>query len=101
MTTDPEVRVSYGVKELLGRIDNRLESIDSKLDSKADLRDVIDLKDRLTKIEKRWEERMAIEAAQDQSSAATFTRREKFVGLFIAAGAVVMQPLLQHFHLGG
>lgn len=96
--SEPEVRVSYGVKELLGRIDNRLESIDGKLDAKADLRIVLDMQERLSKIEKRWEERMAVEADMEQRSSQAFTRREKLVGLVIAAFAVLIQPLQQHFH---
>jgi hypothetical protein len=93
-----DVRVSFGVKELLGRIDGRLESIDSKLDGKADMHDVIDLRDRLTKIEKRWEERMAVEADIQIRTAATFTRREKLVGILVAIVAVILQPIQQHFH---
>lgn len=95
---EDNVRVSYGVKELLGRIDTRLESIDSKLDSKADIRDVIDLRERLTKIEKRWEERMAVEADIRLRTAAAFTRREKLAGIIVAVVAVLIQPILHFFH---
>ncbi len=96
--SEPEVRVSYGVKELLNRIDDRLASIDNKLDAKADLRDLIELRDRLTKIEKRWDESMAVDAELKQRSAAMFTRREKFLTLFFAAAAIWWQTLQQHFH---
>ena len=40
-------RVSYSVKELLGRIDRKLESIDLKMDLKADVKDVDALSSRV------------------------------------------------------
>lgn len=93
--TGEEIRVSYGVKELLGRIDIRLESIDNKLDAKADLRDVVDLKSRIEAMERRESARIAVQNNQKE----VFSRREKMIGLFIAALAIVIQPLLSRYHI--
>ena len=58
MSAEPDnnVRVSYGVKELLARIDGRLESIEHKLDSKATASDLVkveqDMKDVVVRVDK-------------------------------------------------
>ncbi len=95
--TGEDIRVSYGVKELLGRIDIRLESIDGKLDAKADVREVADLRERVDSLERREEARIVRErTTRDQ-----FSRREKIIGLLLAGAAVMIQLLLVRYQLLG
>lgn len=91
-------RVSYDVKELLKAIDLRLASIDSKLDAKADVREVLELRERLSKLEKKWEERLAVEQAERARNSQTFSRREKIGALLIASFAVLSTSIQQHLH---
>lgn len=97
--TDPEVRVSYGVKELLSRIDIRLESIDTKLDAKADIRDVDDLKSRMDAMERREEQRVAVLASQLSNRKDLFTKREKIISLALLAVGVLIQFYLARYYL--
>lgn len=96
--TEDNVRVSYGVKELLSRIDSRLESIDGKLDTKADIRDVTQLRERVDTMERRWDSQLAVERDRHNKQSTTFSKREKLAGMFIAVAAVVLQ-VLPHFNL--
>lgn len=90
-----EIRVSYGVKELLERIDIRLASIDTKLDAKADIREVTDLKSRIESMERREVARIAVQDNQKE----VFSRREKLIGLMLAGLAIVIQPILSRYHI--
>lgn len=95
MSAEDNVRVSYGVKELLGRIDDKLARIDDKLDAKADIRDVVDLKSRLEGMERREEARIAVERDRKEG----FTRREKLIGLALGILAVAAQFVLARYHV--
>lgn len=96
MNNADDVRVTYTAKELLGRIDNRLESIDSKLDSKADIRDVTELRERMNKVE----QQLAIDRDRVTQRTTTFSKREKFAGLLIA-GCVGLLNIVPYLPIGG
>jgi L-fucose mutarotase/ribose pyranase (RbsD/FucU family) len=98
VTVPDTPRVSYDVKELLKAIDLRLASIDSKLDAKADVREVLELRDRIATLEKRWQERMAVEQAERARNSQMFSRREKIGALLIASFAVLSTSVQQHLH---
>lgn len=101
------VRVSFTVKELLGRIDENLFAINAKLDLKADHKDLERLADvvedrsqDLRKLERRVEmnEKRAVE--REESDQLILTKREKTMATVIALAAVAT-PYLLHIHLGG
>jgi len=91
--------VNYTVKELLGDMKRQLEAILGKLDAKADLRDVVDLKDRVSMLERAHEQQTAINRDRAAQEGQSFSRREKLLGLSLAALAVVVQ-LVGHVHGG-
>lgn len=95
MSAEDNVRVTYGVKELLGRIDDKLARIDDKLDAKADLSIVLDLLRRFEAMERREEARIAVERDRKEG----FSRRERVIAAVIAAVAVVVQFVLAKYHL--
>jgi hypothetical protein len=92
--TEPDSRVTYSVKDLLASVDRRLEAILSKLDSKADLSMVVDLKDRIASLERNRDEQEAVNRARGVS----FSKREKILGAAVAAASVAIQVA---GHIGG
>ena len=79
-------RVSYSVKELLGRIDRKLESIDLKMDMKADVKDVDALASRvdaqgqrMSAIEQRLGGHERTLKEQQRIEGFNFTRKTLFV----------------------
>lgn len=77
-------------------MDRRLESIDRKLDAKANQSDLVLLAGRVEAIEA-WRQ---VELERDRQSDQKFSRREKVLALFFALLAVVVQ-FFTHFHFGG
>lgn len=105
--SEDNVRVTYGVKELLGRIDARLESIDGKLDSKVDVRDFDLLAQRveaqvrrIDHMDSKFSEKLAAERALTTERTTVFSRRGTTMMAFFAAVAVAIQ-LVQFIHIGG
>ena len=101
--TESEVRVSYGVKELLGQINAKLENIDAKLDKKADIADIAALTKRLDTNDQRISDiredmrvRLAKESERAAGQAIALTKREKLMGALIAVAAVVV-PQIHHW----
>lgn len=86
---DDGLRVSYGIKELLGRIDLRLENISAKLDGKVDTRDFEILEGRVASLERRTER----QEDQVRQKGLSWSRKEKLAALIIAALAVLAQVL--------
>lgn len=82
--------VSYRVKDILAEINGKLDRVIDKLEQKADRADVHDLKTRVAALEVR----NRLEDDRAKQTETRFTRREKAMGLFIAATAVLFDPLL-------
>lgn len=95
MSDAQDLKVTFTAKELLGRIDERLASIDSKLDAKADLRDVLELQKRIDRVEKFADETRA----RSDKSSVLFSRWQQIGVLILMTLGVLAQPLLTH--LGG
>lgn len=98
MAAEDSPRVTFGIKELLARIDSKLETIDTKLDTKVDIREfdlmakrVESNARRIDEVDRKFTERVAIEAARREESTTTFSKREKIVALGLAALAVMLQ----------
>jgi hypothetical protein len=96
------------VKELLNRIDAKLETIDNKLDKKVDVRDFELLGSRVEAtvrrvdaLDQKWEQKIAVERSRMEEHTTTFSRREKILGVLIAAIAVLIQPIQSLLHIGG
>ena len=101
----PELKVTYSGKELLARIDRKLESIDHKLDTKADLRDVLDLRqgfDHLRNdvgnLKQRFEEQVAVSSALAKQADNRLTKREKMAAIVSGIGLLAVQIAL-NFHI--
>ena len=101
---EDNVRVTYGVKELLGEINKKLASIDNKLDTKVDVGEFKILAERVESNSRRidaldnnFSQRLAIERAEREQRTVLFTGREKMLGLMLAGLAVVMQ-FASHLH---
>jgi hypothetical protein len=96
------VRVSYSVKELLGRIDSSLAAINTKLDLKADSKEVERLStrldqqgERISSITNRLDTHERIQRDRSDRAGAQFTRWEKLFALAIAL-FVGLAPIILH-----
>jgi hypothetical protein len=73
--------IRFTVKELLAKVDVKLDAISGKLDAKADAHDVHALEARVGLLEKEADEvRVVAEALRDEKKD-RFTRTEKLLGL--------------------
>lgn len=77
-------RVTYDVKDLLERMDRKLERIDEKLDAKADLQMVVGLQRDHASLLERFNAAETQRAAREKQAAASFTKREKLAALLAA-----------------
>lgn len=93
MPEEGNLRISYAVKDILERIDNRLISMDAKLDSKASIEVVSHLEDRVEKLEKLYDLQAAISSDRARVAEQMFTRREKFLGLLLVLMGLSLQAL--------
>jgi hypothetical protein len=69
--------IRYSVKELLAKVDVKLDAISSKLDAKADAHDLHAVDARVAALEKEAVELRAVAAEKKNR----FTRTEKVIGL--------------------
>ena len=73
--------IRYSVKELLAKVDVKLDQISGKLDAKADAHDVLALDGRVAALEKEASEVRVVATALQAEKKNRFTRAEK-IGLF-------------------
>lgn len=97
------VRVSFTVKELLGQINSSLTAINTKLDLKAEYRDVESLakrldtqSERVTELFNRVTLTEKLAGDRERRGAAQFTKLEKYLGLLLAASAIFAPIIFHH-----
>jgi hypothetical protein len=89
-----EPNVTYGVKELLTRLEVKIDALTDQFNSKADAIYVMQISSKLDGLERTVHDHLTSEKQRKATSAATFTKREKLVGMAVAVMAVVLQALL-------
>jgi hypothetical protein len=85
--------IRFTVKELLAKVDVKLDAISGKLDAKADAHDVQALEDRIGALEKEASEVRVVAEALQSEKKHRFTRAEK-VGMFGFAALTTMLNVL-------
>ena len=95
MAGDDNGSVSYTVKELLAKLDGKVDTIILALGSKADKAELAEVERRVLALEKQTETQVRVNEALQVNSAANFTRREKFIGVALALLAVGFQIYAQ------
>lgn len=88
---DETGNVVYTVKELLAKLDGKVDTIILSLGSKAEKSDVEALAKRVVDLEGKVSLQSEVNKALRSESAANFTRREKIIGLLLALLAIAAQ----------
>ena len=90
--------ITYTTKELLERVDKKLDALDEKLDRKADAATVVALESRLLVLERQAASQDAVNVAlRDQAdktsekAATNFTKREKVLAGCIGLLSILFQ----------
>ncbi len=87
--------VSYTIKELLGKLDGKIDVIILTLSGKADKGDLVEVERRVSSLEREVVLQEKVNEALRKENGQTWSVREKVLGALLAFGALAIQLYAQ------